>query len=89
MANYKAPEHNSLDGQIIEVDGKKYRLSSNQAFSCPIQMPIPKFQLNPTMSFGVDENGGMQLKIKPNPQATGFVYSGWGTPAPTKKSKKK
>ena len=78
MANFKAPEHNSLDGQIVEYGGKKFRLSSNQAFNYPVEMPVPKFQLNPSLSFTVDNNGQLQLKIKPNPQAVGFDYSDWG-----------
>lgn len=78
MANYKAPKHNSLDGQVIEYAGKKYRLSSTQAVQYPIQMPVPKFRLDPKVSFGTDENGGLQLRLNPNPQAIGFDYSDWG-----------
>ncbi|MBR2349210.1 MAG: hypothetical protein IKA77_01145 [Clostridia bacterium] len=77
MAGFKAPEHNSLDGQVIEYGGKKFRLSASQGMTAPIQMPLPKFKLNPTMSFGADENGQLQLRIKPNPEAIGFDYSDW------------
>ncbi len=64
--NYKAPEHHSLDGQVIECNGKKYKLSANNTVIYPVQIPMPTYNLNPTMSFDT-EDGELVLRIKPNP----------------------
>lgn len=64
--NYKAPEHNSLDGQVIECNGKRYKLSANNTVVYPVSIPMPTYNLNPTMSFDT-EDGELVLRIKPNP----------------------
>lgn len=67
MQQFKAPDHNSLDGQVVDYGGQKFVLSKTAAVTAPIAIQPPKFKISPQMRFDADENG-LILRIKMNPQ---------------------
>ena len=62
MQQYKAPEHNSLDGKVVEYGGHKFVLSKTAAVTAPIAIQPPKFKISPP------DDEGLILRIKLNPQ---------------------
>lgn len=67
MKQYKAPDHNSLDGKVVEYGGHKFVLSKTAAVTAPIAIQPPKFKISPQMRFDADDEG-LILRIKMNPQ---------------------
>lgn len=67
MKQYKAPDHNSLDGQVVDYGGQKFVLSKTAAVTAPIAIQPPKFKISPQMRFDADDEG-LILRIKMNPR---------------------
>ena len=67
MKQYKAPDHNSLDGQVVDYGGQKFVLSKTAAVTAPIAIQPPKFKISPQMRFDADDEG-LILRIKMTPK---------------------